>query len=137
MYWTTFGQPWDTMDSSDGPSGCLLWQTKYGKDPQCNYRACHAPTMLLRTGDVPQTREVYMFSQKSGVPWDNSRKRRNTDGPSQIQSHLRMVSFGDSQGHMVFSQILQLLLEIHALFLQHCSPLLGLHQTIDPLELGT
>ena len=30
--------------------------------------------MLLRTGNIPQTEEVYLLSQRSGVFWDDSRK---------------------------------------------------------------
>ena len=36
-------------------------------------------SMLLRTGDVPQTGNVYILSQRT---WNDSRKGGNTDGPS-------------------------------------------------------
>ena len=91
---------------------------------------------LLRTGDVPQTREMYIFSWRSGIPQDDSRNGENIDGPGQTQGHPGMVSSGDSQGYTVLPQILQLLLEVHPFFLQHHSPPLGSHQTINFLDLG-
>ena len=92
---------------------------------------------LPRTRNVPQTGEIYIFSWRSGVPQDDSRKRRNTDGPHQTQGHLRIVPTGKHHGHMILSWILQLLPEVHPFLLQYCLPPPGSHQIVKPLDLGT
>ena len=55
MYQIMFGQPWNMVDSLDGPPGHSLWWTEYGMDPQCKRRACHAltPERVFDT-DCPQ-----------------------------------------------------------------------------------
>ena len=95
------------------------------------------PTAFSRIRNVPQTGEVHILSWKSGIPWHDSGKRRNTDGPCQTQSYLRMVPTGQRQSHTVLPGILQLLLEIQPLLLWHCPPPPEPHQTVKPLDLGT
>ena len=94
-------------------------------------------TALPRTRDVSQIGEMHVLSRGSGIPQHNSGERRNTDGPHQTQSHSRMVPTGQHQGHTILSRILQFLLEIHPLLLQHCLPPPGPYQTVKPLDLGT
>ena len=46
---------------------------------------------LLRTRNVPQVGEVYLFSWRSGVSQDDSRQERSIDGSDQTQGHSRIV----------------------------------------------
>ena len=83
--------------------------------------------MFLRTRDVSQTGKMHILSRRRGIPWYDSGKRRNTDGPYQTQSYLRMVPASQCQGHMILPWILQLLLEVHLILFQHCLPPPGPH----------
>ena len=93
-------------------------------------------TMFPRTRNIPQTGKMHILSQRSGIFQDDSRKRRNTNGSCQTQGNLQMVPTSQCQSHTILSWILQLLLEVHLLLLQHCLPSPGPHQTVKPLDLG-
>ena len=72
-----------------------------------------SPAMILRIRNISQTGKMHILSQRSGVPWHDSRKGRNTDGPCQTEGHQRMISTSQCQGHSILSWILNLLLEVH------------------------
>ena len=94
-------------------------------------------TTFPRTRNVPQTGKMHILSQRSGISWDGSRKRRNTNGFCQTQGHLWMVPTSQHQSCMILPQILQLLLEVHLLLLQYCSHSPGPYQAVKSLDLGT
>ena len=96
-----------------------------------------SPTTILRTRNRSQTEKMHVLSWRSGVPWHDSRKGRNIDGPRQTQGNPRVASTDQCQGCMILPQVLQLLLEVYPFLFWYCPPPLGPHQTVKPLDLET
>ena len=68
---------------------------------------------LPQTGNVPQTGEVYILSWRSGISWDNSRERRDTDGPVKLKAIWSFLGFCNFYQKFIssFSNITHLLLD--------------------------
>ena len=70
-------------------------------------------TMSLRTRLISQTKEMRIRQDEIGISWNDSRRRKTSNGPRETGRNTRLACSYESERSSIFPWIWKLLLEIY------------------------